>query len=363
MVLNIINIAKPARTSSANIGVYVILSIAAFLLGFIYFILLALARKGTIESHFSRTLLTQSLLYLYLAIQLTFCTLNIVTTGGVNSYIIGILIIGLFPISRPIQSLSTILFAFFYTFFVMYITRNVSSAWDLALLTDVWANLIIITGLVICISFFMYHMFVSNFMQRVNLQKANTELLFANKTLGSMNDRLEIVANTDQITGALNRRAMAIELENKWRMAYNSQNYFAVAIVDIDFFKGYNDQYGHLEGDKCLRLVANSLRNSFRHTGDIVCRFGGEEFLTLFNASPNDALEIVEQARISLEQLQIPHEGSSVSPYVTISAGLCVAIPSDTMSSENMLRLADTALYHSKNSGRNRTTLKTAADA
>lgn len=176
IILNVINIVKPTDTKSSDIIIYIILSMGTLSMGVIYWILFALARRGKIKSSAARGFLVQSLLYLYIIIQLIFCTLNIISTGDINSYVIAILMIGLVPVLRPVQSIVTIVGCFLYVIAVMFFTRNISNTWNSILLTDMWTNVIIITGITICFSIFIYDMYVSNFLQSVALQKVNTDL-------------------------------------------------------------------------------------------------------------------------------------------------------------------------------------------
>lgn len=355
IVLNLINIIKPSDSKPDGIMVYVALSMATLALGILFWVLLGLARRSKIKTTPAKRILTNALLYLYIGIQLVFTTLNILATGGVNSYIIAILIVGMFPILKPVSSILTITGAFAYVMVAMYLTRGISDSWDTVMATDTWTNLIIITGMTICISLFIYDMYLSNYIQRVQLRDYNEELLQAN-------DKLVVMANTDQMTGVSNRHALSQDLDLVWHTSALRNGRLAVAIVDIDFFKAYNDKFGHLEGDKCLQKVARSLRKSFRRAGDIVYRYGGEEFLIVYDASGGDALDLIENARKDVELLKIEHADTSVSPYVTISAGACVLSPSDRVTTDQALKIADDALYESKEQGRNRTTFKEYAD-
>ncbi|MDL2328100.1 response regulator [Ruminococcaceae bacterium OttesenSCG-928-A11] len=176
VALNIINIVKPSDSKSSDIMIYIILSMATLAMGIIYWALFALVRRGKITGHRVKHFLVWSLLYLYIAIQLVFATLNIISTGGVNSYIIALLIIGLIPIISPLQSLLTIGGAALYTVLAMYLSRNLSGTWNSILLTDTWTNLIIITGFTACISVIIYNMYVSNFLKSVELENANKDL-------------------------------------------------------------------------------------------------------------------------------------------------------------------------------------------
>ena len=176
IILNIINILRPADAKSSDIAIYVALSMGTLGIGIIYFILLLMARKGRIKSRLTKVVLVESLIYIYTIIQMIFCSLNIISTGGVNSYIIAILIIGMFPIIKPIQSLTTIILTFCYMMIFMYVNRRNSGTWDSIMISDTWTNLIIITGLILCISVFIYDMYVKNFLSSMELKLTNEGL-------------------------------------------------------------------------------------------------------------------------------------------------------------------------------------------
>ncbi|MGF6376914.1 signal transduction histidine kinase/CheY-like chemotaxis protein [Clostridiales Family XIII bacterium PM5-7] len=176
ILLNVINILKPADSKSSDIMIYIILSMGTLALGIIYFVLLGLIKRKKLKARWLRSVVPHSLLYLYLAIQLVFCTLNIIATGGVNSYIIAILIVGLFPIIHPIQSMLTIGGSFAYLWVALFATRNQTDTLDSILLTDTWTNLIIITLLIACTSILIYQMYVSNFLKSVQLSANNDQL-------------------------------------------------------------------------------------------------------------------------------------------------------------------------------------------
>lgn len=355
VILNIVNALKPSDNKSSNINSYIMLSMVMLAIGILYCILLTLVKKEKINGRWIKWFLSESLLYIYVVIQMIFCTLNIISTGGVNSYIIAILIVGLFPVIPPVQSIVTIVLTLGYLFIASFATKGVSTTWDSILLTDTWANLIIITGITICISVFIYNMYVSNFNKSLHLEKSNNDLIEANCTLEQMNETLEVIANTDQMTGVMNRRAFDQNFDEVWKASCNRKSKIAVTLVDLDFFKQYNDTFGHLAGDVCLQKVAASLRRTFRRSGDLVCRFGGEEFLIVFNADKSNAYDLVELARKNVEALCIEHATNAVSKYVTISAGICVTVPSVGILTDRVLKIADEALYESKKTGRNRT--------
>jgi diguanylate cyclase (GGDEF)-like protein len=351
IVLNILNIIKPSGNqdyeavggSPVGIMYYISLSLVTLFIGLLFWILMSLIRKNNISGFGVKRFRVNALLYIYCAIQLVFCTFNILSAGGVNSYIITVLIISMIPVIRPLQSLLCIAFAFLYICLAMYFTRDISQMWNSIMLTDTWTNLIIITGLSACGSVFFYDMYVSNFLQSVQLEIKNKEL--------------SILANTDQMTGVANRRAFARSFDDLWQRSVESKNRLVVAIADIDFFKAYNDGFGHLEGDKCLMKVAKCLQQSFRRASDIVSRYGGEEFLLVFEATNDDDFCLADKARENVLAMRIPHARTDVSPYVSISIGVCIVQPTENTPMNEVLKMADDALYESKQGGRNKTTV------
>lgn len=358
ILLNLLNILMPSSEQNDNIMVYVVLSMGTLALGIVFCVLFTFARRGKIQNVNVQNVLINGFLYLYLAIQMVFCTLNILVDGGTNSYVIAMLILGLFPILRPLQSIISSLALFGYLILMLFLSREYSNAWSSILLTDAWTNLIIISGLTICFSVIIYNMYVASYLKELRLAKANDELISKNEELGELNRRLEIIANTDTMTGVANRHAFSRDFESIWNISSIQNEKLAVAIMDIDFFKNYNDKFGHLAGDECLKQVASSLHSSFRRNRDIVCRFGGEEFLVVFNASRDNAFDLVDRARQNVEALRIPHAVDTVSPYVTISAGVCVVNPANHSSNDSVLQEADEALYQAKNNGRNQTVFR-----
>jgi len=128
-----------------------------------------------------------------------------------------------------------------------------------------------------------------------------------------------------------------------------------VLMIDVDRFKRYNDIYGHIEGDKCLQLVSDTLKNSLQKPRYIVARYGGEEFIALLpETSLEEATNISENIRRTVENLKIEHKGSKDHGVVTISIGVAIKSEQDTLSSDRFIDRADKALYRAKEGGRNR---------
>jgi len=166
------------------------------------------------------------------------------------------------------------------------------------------------------------------------------------------NKKLAALSITDELTKIANRRHFDYSLKEEWRRAKRSGNYLVLAMLDVDWFKKYNDCYGHNSGDECLKNVASTLQEHFNRAGDLVARYGGEEFALIFTTTHSgSALLLAESICKSIEKKQIRHE---MSPFgvVTVSIGVAGVVPVDEEPS-SLLKLADTALYRAKELGRN----------
>lgn len=168
-------------------------------------------------------------------------------------------------------------------------------------------------------------------------------------------DLLEKLSFVDQLTGAFNRRYLDEALKKEWRCALRTGELLSVLLIDIDFFKGFNDCYGHLEGDRCLQKVVAVLKKSVLRAGDIVTRYGGEEFIVILPATaPDGAKKVAKRIQDHLAVLQIENAGSEVSQYVTVSIGMVSVLAKDLIDEKGIIEMADFALYEAKNRGRNK---------
>ena len=180
------------------------------------------------------------------------------------------------------------------------------------------------------------------------LQESEKRLAQANKTL-------EKLTALDGLTGIANRRRFDQELTSNWHRAIRQSSSLSLIMIDIDFFKLYNDHYGHQKGDECLQKVARSLEESVTRATDLVTRYGGEEFgVILPDTGLKGALEIAEQMRLNIESLQIEHQYSISSDHVSISLGVATTIPARKSHQELLVSAADQGLYLAKKEGRNR---------
>ena len=166
---------------------------------------------------------------------------------------------------------------------------------------------------------------------------------------------LRHISTIDELTGLANRRAFDTFLDEEWRRALRDKSQISMLMIDVDFFKQYNDTYGHLKGDECLKAIADVLERVTRRPGDKVARFGGEEFVVIFSSADYQyAVSIAEQIRMEVEALKIPHEKSDINSFVTISVGVALIVPNQNMSPIDLIKSADQALYRAKEEGRNR---------
>jgi two-component system, cell cycle response regulator len=179
-------------------------------------------------------------------------------------------------------------------------------------------------------------------------------LAIQNEELEELNRRLFEQSREDPLTCLGNRLRLREELETLRARAERYGHSYSVVLCDVDFFKSYNDRYGHIAGDEVLVKVAREITEG-RRSGDTAYRFGGEEFLIVLPEQPLEAAAAVaERLRLSVEALRIPHESKDPPGWVTISAGVAALRPGDPKSPDDLLSEADAALYRAKEAGRNR---------
>ena len=172
--------------------------------------------------------------------------------------------------------------------------------------------------------------------------------------LREANFKLELLSNTDGLTGAANRRCFDSVLREEWNRAQRSGLPLALILMDVDHFKTYNDCYGHLAGDDCLRALAMSMLKEVRRAAEIVARFGGEEFVILMpDSSEEQVLATAKRIQDAVAKLAIKHSWSPTG-QVTLSLGVARAVPAFGLSPDNLIASADAALYRAKSLGRNR---------
>jgi diguanylate cyclase (GGDEF)-like protein len=187
------------------------------------------------------------------------------------------------------------------------------------------------------------------------MRRLQKELQELNRELAEANQQLERLANLDGLTQIANRRHFNNTLEKEWLRMVREKLPISLILIDIDYFKRYNDTYGHLAGDECLKKVAQCIYCTAKRPADLVARYGGEEFVVLMpNTHIKGALTVAEEIRNGIRELKIEHSASDVSLFLSLSMGICGKTPGRASSPEALLAEADTALYKAKNSGRNR---------
>ncbi len=170
--------------------------------------------------------------------------------------------------------------------------------------------------------------------------------------------QLKKLAYSDGLTNIYNRRMFDGMIGSEFNRAKRNGTSLAFVMIDIDLFKGYNDSYGHLAGDRCLRKIAAALKDSLFRAGDFVARYGGEEFAVILpDAKLNGALMIAKRMKTNVEALHIPYSDSPISKWVTISLGAASIVPHQGLRYKDLIKMADIALYKAKNNGRNRVEL------
>lgn len=191
------------------------------------------------------------------------------------------------------------------------------------------------------------------------LQQAHSEAVRAKEEADSLNLELERIASLDGLTRVANRRSFDEYLNREWRRLAREQKPMALILCDIDYFKPYNDTYGHLAGDNCLQRVAQALTEATNRPADLVARYGGEEFVVVLPDTDMDgALSVAHELALAIKQLDIPHGSSSTSDHLTLSIGVSTVIPDISFPSEELISKADDALYQAKHDGRNRIVFK-----
>ena len=194
---------------------------------------------------------------------------------------------------------------------------------------------------------------VENVMEVHRLRTENQRLLV---DLKRKNLELEILSLLDGLTGVANRRFFDNRSQQEWSRASREQKPISVVMIDIDYFKPYNDSYGHQQGDICLQLVASALSAALKRPSDFIARYGGEEFVAVLPGTEIEgAKQLAEAMRENVLKLAIAHKTSTVHPHVTISLGVASRVPKRFSSYSDLIRKADEALYAAKHAGKNRT--------
>jgi diguanylate cyclase (GGDEF)-like protein len=181
--------------------------------------------------------------------------------------------------------------------------------------------------------------------------------------LEEANKELQRLASLDGLTQLFNRRRFDQSLETEWQRLARERSPLSLILCDIDYFKAYNDTYGHPAGDRCLQQVAKIIKKTVKRPADLVARYGGEEFAVILpHTDTAGAVHIAEEIRIQVKALKIPHLGSGCSQSITLSLGVATLVPCPHLANSTLIALADQALYQAKAAGRDRTILQQQPD-
>lgn len=192
--------------------------------------------------------------------------------------------------------------------------------------------------------------------QRLEESHHDLELKVAERTkkLSELNEHLQFASENDELTKIYNRRKFNAFLKEEYERSNRANSQFSIILIDIDFFKQYNDHYGHQEGDRCLATVAKTMKECLPRSTDFIARYGGEEFVVIL---PSTDLEggkkVAEHIRQCIVNMKIPHEHSSISPFITASLGLTAHRAKDSLDIDGILKKTDECLYNAKAKGRN----------
>jgi diguanylate cyclase (GGDEF)-like protein len=191
--------------------------------------------------------------------------------------------------------------------------------------------------------------------QAEEMDRKNRELNETRRQLEQRNRDLERLSALDTLTQIANRRRFDAVLRQEWRRAVRDESPISLLFCDIDYFKRFNDAYGHQAGDECLVRVAQAMEETLNRPADLVARYGGEEFIALLiDTDVEGSRMLAERMRERIEELKVENRDSGVGPFLTVSLGVATVIPNPTLRPEDLMDLADRALYAAKANGRNR---------
>jgi len=225
---------------------------------------------------------------------------------------------------------AAIFYAFLYAIMFQFIGDSLSISG--------YVRFVVVSVMIVLTSFFYEYSISSTFDQ-----------------LNSLNEKLTLMTKIDSLTGLYNRRYFDEIFETQCKIAKRSHRLFVFAMIDVDFFKLFNDTYGHLSGDEVLKTIAQTIQGNLKRADDYAFRLGGEEFGLCFSVEhERDAHLLLEELRQSIENLKIANIHNTNAPYVTVSIGFYVLKPHMSYDRDTIYKASDDALYEAKHRGRNR---------
>ncbi|HBN85632.1 MAG TPA: hypothetical protein DDZ89_17515 [Clostridiales bacterium] len=270
--------------------------------------------------------------------------LDQLSNGQVIVYVVAIISIAVTPILHPF--ILFFMYIVIHTAFLVLLPRFQSSS-ELLFTNSINSTSFLVISW--AISLMRYKRSVEEFKIKKILQVKSYELEQMNKELEATNLKLETLSQTDALTGVSNRLMFGKKMEAEWNRCKRYSIPLTLIFVDIDNFKTFNDLYGHLAGDQCIKQVANALSACAQRSFDMVSRYGGDEFvMVLPHLTKDDALILADQVKKRVEEAAVPHLNSAISDHVTVSLGVHTIIPSDETSIYEFIRRTDNALYKAK---------------
>ena len=271
-------------------------------------------------------------------------TLDQMASGQILVYVFAIIAVAVMPYFRPSVALSIYL-----SVHAAFVIRLLAVSPHSQILTANIVNSTTFIAIAWFISAMRFKDRVAMFRGRKLVEQKNAELERVNLELQKANEKLSVLSRIDSLTGIANRLAFDTALKSEWLRCSRESLPLTLFMIDIDFFKGYNDHYGHQAGDECLRRIAGVLASFARRSYDTAARYGGEEFsLILPYMGKAEAETYSGEVIRGVEALKMPYAYSSVAPCVTISLGGCTVIPDGGNSAETLIGNADKALYEAK---------------
>ncbi|MHC1719335.1 MAG: GGDEF domain-containing protein [Clostridiaceae bacterium] len=285
---------------------------------------------------------------LFVSIILLWCAgislLDQLSSGQFIVYTVAVICVAVTPFYKPVTLL--MIYSFIHIIFLALMPRFQSSQ---EILFGNYLNST--TFVIIClgISYMRYKKLIQDLDNRRIIREQSDNLRKINNELEAVNKKLEELSQIDSLTGIYNRSIFDKTMKAEWERCKRQFAPLSLIMIDIDYFKAFNDNYGHLAGDECLKQIASLLRNLAKRSSDTVTRFGGEEFaIILPYLNKEDAQIIAKQMKDKVEELAIPHLFSSVSDHLTISIGVNSAVPSSDIYLSEFIKTADCALYGAK---------------
>lgn len=259
-------------------------------------------------------------------------------------YAVAILCVGVTPFYKPITLM------FIYTishipFLILIPYFQVSPK----VIYSIYINSTAFVIIAWAISYMRYKQIIQDLSYKKIIEIQYNDLMDSNKKLEEANKQLEQFNQIDYLTGINNRYVFDKIIKMEWDRCKRNFTSLSLIMIDIDYFKAFNDHYGHQAGDECLKQIAQVLKSSAGRASDTIARYGGEEFAVILPYLRKEGAEkLAQKIKNNVEQLNIPHSYSSISDHITISLGVYTVVPSNELTEKEFIRIADTALYKAK---------------